>query len=320
MKIPSLLLLFICLASAGFGQDSLQTFLKNQPVIDIHLHLTKGYETNELYNGLHQNIDEAKRLWMANDLTEHHVVLALGGGNKTFATLYAEQDERFWTGLIFPCRGLAEQDQPCEKEFYSEAELRALYQTGIFKSMGESFFNYYGIPPTDERLQPYWKIAAEFGIPVGIHADSGPPRERVDAKENPHYNPAYANPELLRHILQQYPELKIYLMHFGGEYSDQAIALMKDYPQIHCEISAVSLFGPKVFWEPNLKKLYTAGLGDRLMFGSDYFGMIDEHLKVIMDIDWLSDRQKKDILYHNAARFLGLSEEEIARHYQMVKD
>jgi predicted TIM-barrel fold metal-dependent hydrolase len=108
-------------------------------------------------------------------------------------------------------------------------------------------------------------------------------------------------------------------MHFGGSYSDEAIVLMKAYPQVYCDISAVSVFMPKTVWEPNLKKLYEAGLGDRIMFGSDYFGMVEEHLKAILAIDWLSESQKADILYNNAARFLGLTPEQIKHHYTMVK-
>lgn len=320
MRNIILLAIWVSTAIYGFSQDSLKIFLINQPVIDVHLHITKGYDNNESYKDLHEDINEAKRIWISQELSDYNIVLAIGGGNQQFAKFYAEKDERFWTGLIFPCRSLAEQDGPCVKEFYSEDELRTLYLSGKFKSMGESFYNYYGIPPTDERLAPYWKIADDFSLPIGIHADAGPPKERVNEQENPHYNPAYANPELLRPILQQYPNLKIYLMHYGGAFSSQAIALMQDYPQIYCDISAVSLFMPKQIWEPNLKQLYAAGLGDRLMFGSDYFGMIDDHLKVIMRIDWLTDSQKKDILYNNASRFLGLSDYEINQHHQLVKE
>lgn len=302
------------------AQDSQQNFLNDQPVIDMHFHITKGYEESETYHDLHPDIDRAKLEWMVQNFSENNVVLALGGGNKKYATMYAEADDIFWSGLIFPCSKLVEQDQPCEKEFYSEKELREIYTQGALKILGESMFNYYGIPPTDERLAPYWKIAAEFDLPVGIHSDPGPPVERVNKEENPHYDPNYANPELLRPILEQYPDLKIYLMHYGGEYSDEAIELMKAYPQIYCEMTATSLFMPKALLEPNLRKLYEAGLGDRLMFGSDYFGTVEQHLQVILDIHWLSDDQKRDIFYNNAARFLGLSQAEIERHYLMIKD
>ena len=40
-------------------------------------------------------------------------------------------------------------------------------------------------------------------------------------------------------------------------------------------------------------------------------------IKAIEDAPFLTQKQKRDILYNNAARFLRLSKEEIARHHAM---
>lgn len=317
-KILLIFSTFLFINSNVSAQDSSKQFFQNQPIIDMHFHITKGYKDNEVYNNRSIDIDSAKLSWVIENFDKNNVVLVIGGGNLKYATMYAEAEERIWAGLIFPCRTTVEQDAPCNNEFFNEEELRAVYEKGKLRSIGESVYNYYGISPTDERLSPYWKIASEYDLPLGIHSDSGPPVEKA-LKENPNYNPAYANPALLTPILEKYPDLKIYLMHYGNEYSDEAIQLMKFYPQIYCEISAVSMLLPKQVWEPNLKKLYEAGLGDRLMFGSDYFGTIEKNLKIIYDINWLTDNQKRDILYNNAARFLELSQDLIDSHYEMVK-
>jgi uncharacterized protein len=108
-------------------------------------------------------------------------------------------------------------------------------------------------------------------------------------------------------------------MHYGGSYSDEAIELMHMYPQIYAEISAVSLFAPKIFWERNVKKLYEEGLGDRLMFASDYFGTVKENIEIIYSMDWLTEEQKRDIFYNNAARFLELTSEQIQEHHERVR-
>jgi uncharacterized protein len=55
-----------------------------------------------------------------------------------------------------------------------------------------------------------------------------------------------------------------------------------------------------------------------VMFGSDQMvwpGVIERSIVVIEEAPFLSEEQKRDILYNNAARFLRLSEAEIARHH-----
>ena len=248
--------------------------------------------------------------------TERNVVLTLAGGPEKLLNTWSAFDDRYWVGVIFPCSHLVEQDQPCDQEFFTYQELEAIYSDSSFKILGESMFNYYGIPPTDPRLEPYWKFAADHDLPIGVHADSGPPT--VDKKERPHYRPDYANPDLLAPILEKYPDLRIYLMHYGGQYSDESINLMKQYPQIYCDMSAVTLFAPRFFWEPKIKKLFKEGLGDRLMFGSDYPGTIRKNIEIVYRLDWLTDEQKRAILYDNAARFLHLDETEISKHKGMI--
>jgi hypothetical protein len=56
------------------------------------------------------------------------------------------------------------------------------------------------------------------------------------------------------------------------------------------------------------------------MFGSDQMvwpGTITRAIAVINEAPFLTDGQKRDILYNNAARFLRLSEAEIAQHHDM---
>ena len=54
------------------------------------------------------------------------------------------------------------------------------------------------------------------------------------------------------------------------------------------------------------------------MFGSDQMiwpRTIDRAVDAVLSAEFLSDEQKRDIFYNNAARFLRLSEEEIAKHH-----
>ena len=56
------------------------------------------------------------------------------------------------------------------------------------------------------------------------------------------------------------------------------------------------------------------------MYGTDQLqcrGVIERSIAVIEEAPFLSDAQKRDLLYNNAARFLRLSDEDIARHHSM---
>jgi predicted TIM-barrel fold metal-dependent hydrolase len=46
-------------------------------------------------------------------------------------------------------------------------------------------------------------------------------------------------------------------------------------------------------------------------------GIIEPGIAAIEKAPFLNARQKRDILYNNAARFLRLSPEEIARHHRL---
>ena len=71
-----------------------------------------------------------------------------------------------------------------------------------------------------------------------------------------------------------------------------------------------------------LRRLVVSGFGKRIMYGSDQMywpGVIEPSIEAINAAPFLSHGQKSDIFYNNAARFLKLSDAEIARHHEAVK-
>ena len=61
-----------------------------------------------------------------------------------------------------------------------------------------------------------------------------------------------------------------------------------------------------------------AGFGERIMFGSDGFAwpeLIGVAIDIVQEAPFLTEKQKRDILCNNAARFLRLSDDQIARHH-----
>ena len=316
-RISLLISFFVFISISTIAQENIDSFLKNQPIIDVHIHITKGYADNDEYNKINPNIDIAKIEWMGQRFDQNNIVLALGGGPIKYAKLWQQIDKRYWSGPRLPCNPLREQDEPCESELPNIKELDSLFRNGTFKYLGETSFNSMGIHPADERFNPYWELAEKYQIPIGFHADAGPFKRNM--KETPNWNEEYGNPLLLLPVLKKYPKLKIYLMHYPGRYFNECIAVMKKYDQIYCEMTAVSMFAPKERWEPKVKKLYEEGLGSRLLFGSDYVGTIRKNIEIIYNLDWLSDKQKRDVYYNNAAKFLNLSASDIEKHNKMVE-
>ncbi|HEU4704187.1 MAG TPA: amidohydrolase family protein, partial [Sphingomicrobium sp.] len=75
---------------------------------------------------------------------------------------------------------------------------------------------------------------------------------------------------------------------------------------------------PRAAFYRYLQRITEAGFANRVMFGSDQMvwpGVIERSIKVIEDAPFLTESQKRDILYNNAARFLRLGDTEIARHH-----
>jgi predicted TIM-barrel fold metal-dependent hydrolase len=73
---------------------------------------------------------------------------------------------------------------------------------------------------------------------------------------------------------------------------------------------------PRKQFHEHLRRLVEAGFGKRIMFGSDAMiwpGTIDVAIQAIESAGFLSDEQKRDLFFANAARFLRLKDAEIAR-------
>ena len=202
------------------------------------------------------------------------------------------------------------------QSYLSPDSLRRHVATGDVAILGEIENQYVGIEPGDERMKPYWSLAEELDIPVGIHLGEGyPGAPHLGA---PRYRVAKGNPLLLEDVLARHPDLRLYVMHYGSPLVDEMIAILYTYPKVYIDVGGNTWPYPPAFFYSQLQKFIDAGFGKRIMFGSDQMrwpALIETSIAVIENAPFLSEEQKRDILYHNAARFLRLSEDEIARHH-----
>ena len=104
----------------------------------------------------------------------------------------------------------------------------------------------------------------------------------------------------------------------GFPFTQEWIAIAYQYPQLYGEVSTATWIVNRTAFYSHLRTLVEAGLGKRIMFGSDQMQWpetIDLAVDAIQSADFLDAEQKGDIFYNNAARFLRLSKEEIAKHH-----
>lgn len=197
-------------------------------------------------------------------------------------------------------------------------ELRRLHAAGQLAVLGETGIQYRGQRADDPRYEPYFALAEELDIPVGHHLGEGPPAAaRFPGYET--YRVDVGQPLLLENLLRKHPKLRIYVMHYGSPFVDQMIAMMFTYPNLYVDVSCNNWSFPRAQFHDALKRMVDAGLGKRIMFGSDQMNWPDaigEAIKSIETAPFLSAEQKRDILYNNAARFLRLSDAEIAKDHQ----
>ena len=212
---------------------------------------------------------------------------------------HREAPERIIRGLVF---NVSEDPIPVDS-------LRHLFESGQVEVLGEVTNQYSGVAPSDPRFAPYLDLAEEYQVPVGIHVGTGPPGA---AHLFPNYRARLHSPLLLEEILLRYPDLRLYVQHAGWPMLDDMLAVLYAHPHVYVGIGVIDWVLPRPEFYRYLRRLVEAGFGKRIMYGSDQMvwpGVIERSIAAIQEAPFLTEQQKRDILYGNAARFLRLEPE-----------
>lgn len=185
-------------------------------------------------------------------------------------------------------------------------DLKKEYQSGRLSGMGEIGAQLMGIAPNDPALEPYFRLAEEHDLPVLIHTlGIGP--------YMPNFRPSAGSPLLLEEVLSHHPDLRLFVENAGYPFRDEMIAMMYQYPQLYVDMSTITWVIPRTAFYDYLEAFIRAGLGKRIMFGSDQMvwpEKIGAAVEAIEQAPFLSHDQKRDIFYNNAVRFLRLDQTE----------
>jgi hypothetical protein len=299
--------MYRALASAfltvALGSVSNDAQAQSKPVIDIHVHSTTT----------------TPAAWARLDsLNVRYVYLS---GLSSDLRAWESVDRRHYLpSLVFPCdSGRAPvTGRPCydtSTDLPDTTWLRAELQAGRIRGFGEMSPQYLGMSPADPRLEPYWTLAEEFDIPVGIHMGFGPPGAAYESSpvpfKSPNFRMAANDPMLLEDVLLRHKKLRLFVMHAGWPRLEAMLALLYAHPQIYVDIAGLQTESlvPRAEYERYLRGLVQAGFDQRIMFGSDFPNQLRPGIDRILASDYLTEEQKADILCRNAARFLRLPSE-----------
>jgi len=315
-------LLPLCLLLAGGAAQA------RPPIIDMHLHAHKGDYTGP----------ELPPLCVPVDAPCQHPFVAVTNASQLMKDTLALMEKRNIIGMVSgepdtmtawkaaaPDRVIVGSDlrivqgsRDGRLKARTPDDLRALHANGLLDVLGEVMAQYEGIEPGDARLEPYWSLAESLDIPVGIHMGPGNPGDPYIG--SPLYRARNSNPLGLEDTLVRHPRLRVYIMHAGYPFGAELRAVLFTHPQVYVDIAALVGTEARAAFYRYLQELVDAGYCNRVMFGTDqglWPGLIEASIEAIEQAPFLTPQQKRDILYNNAARFLHLSEETIARHNAM---
>ena len=278
----------------------IETGAQRPPVIDVHVHsgppplsVAAGHDSLNVRFAVVSALQSDLRMWAGADTG------------------------RFYLGLLFPCeRGrMPNTGRTCfdnGADFPDTTWLRTELRARRLRVLGELVPEYVGMTPNDPRLEPYWRLAEEFDVPVAIHMGPGPPAAAYDVSSVPYKSPdfrmAAGDPLLLEEVLLRHKRLRVNVMHAGWPRLESMLALLYAHPNVYVDVGVLQfdVVMPRPAYLRYLRGLVESGFSKRVMFGSDFANLQGLGIDIILQAEFLTAEQRSDILCNNAARFFRL--------------
>ena len=276
-------------------------------VIDMHIHSYSDVDfgarepATDHYGVKGSKSEEEHRLFTFAAFKKYNVVKAVVSGNPGSVENWAARD----TNQVV-IRGIL---MYTPNDFgMDSAKFEQMVKTKKIEVFGEIAPYYGGTTLSDSAWQPYLRICEKYDIPVGVHTGGGDPGGTYSW--SPKARLRLGDPYLVEDVLVRYPKLRLYMMHAGGEdWPEHAIRLMSYYPQLYADLAVMLWVEPNTqrYIKQFLRNAKEAGYLDRIMFGSDQMVWpyaIGKSIQFLNSLTFLTKKDKEDILYNNAARFL----------------
>lgn len=180
-------------------------------------------------------------------------------------------------------------------------------EQGKWRALGELGLPYDGLALNSPLLFPYYEVCERKGIPVFFHTglDGPEPQQNV----SPKFRIELGDPLLLQDVVTHFPNLRVVIMHMGWPYPDHALYMLYAYPNVYLDTAVVNWILGSSLFDRMLKEAVDTVGSDRILFGSDQMvwpQMITPAVRAIVKADYLTDKDKRRILWSNAADLLGI--------------
>lgn len=271
-------------------------------IIDVHVH---SYSTDDYWGGSPhptgiqspKTADEHLQQTIAL-LDKHKIEFAVVSGTSMESVeKYVSADARFIPGYMD------------DEELISIDKFEKLIKEGKIKVFGEITGVYWGRTLNDPIYAPYLQLCEKYEVPVAYHTGGGPPMTPYTCC--PKFRISLGDPLLIEDVLVKYPKLKVYLMHGGEVFFEHAIRMLSLYRHLYIDLGVLLWVDPIVndYAIRLLKLAKNARVLDRVMFGSDQMvwpEAISKSIEFLNSMDFLTEEERKMILYENAKTFLNL--------------
>jgi len=152
----------------------------------------------------------------------------------------------------------------------------------------------------DKIMLPILEVAQTHNLIVLMHTGWPPPGTKKSVLN-------YANPVDMDEYFNSFPKIKFIIAHMGFPFSDIAIALATQYPNIYLDISNLTYMAPLKLRDLLLMAKDIIGT-HKILFGTDGFvpEMIEMATHQFERVDYLTEKEKANILGLNAKKLLKL--------------
>jgi len=160
-----------------------------------------------------------------------------------------------------------------------------------------------GYDPNDPLLEPAWGMIADAGVPVVVHCGHGP------------LPGAHTGIDVFAQVLARHPRLVAVLAHAGMPQFDEALDLVRRYPNVYLDTTMVGVpFGEAFSPLPKDWPARLAAIGDRVVLGTDFPNIPYDYATQLRAIaGWASDEPRlgvpflRRVLYETPGRLLGVT-------------